>query len=68
MDFRSHAAYLGAAEELYSVSSRPVEAERMVWANVAFRRILNRSVLGIVAVELFRNKKEPLRELNISTF
>lgn len=53
MDFRSHAAYLGAAEELYSVSSRPVEAERMVWANVAFRRILNRSVLGIVAVELF---------------
>ena len=53
MDFRSHAVYLGAAEELYSVSSRPIEAERMVWANVAFRRVLNRSVLGIVAAELF---------------
>lgn len=52
-DFRGHAAYLGAAEELYSVSSRPVEAERMAWANVAFRRVLNRSVLGIVAAEVF---------------
>ena len=53
LDFRSHAVYLGAAEELYSLSSCPVEAERMVWANVAFRRVLSRSVLGIVAVELF---------------
>ena len=52
-DSRGHAVYLGAAEELYSVSSRPVEAERMVWANIAFRRILNRSVLGIVAAEVF---------------
>ena len=50
---RSHAAYLGGAEELYSIASRPIEAERMAWANVAFRRVLNRSVLGIVAAELF---------------
>ncbi|WP_158612333.1 patatin-like phospholipase family protein [Fretibacterium sp. OH1220_COT-178] len=53
LDFRSHAAYLGAAEELYSVSTRPVEAERMAWVNVAFRRVLKRSVLGIVAAEVF---------------
>ena len=48
-----HAAYLGAAEELYSVAARPIEAERMAWVNVAFRRILKRSMLGIVAAEVF---------------
>ena len=53
LDFRGHAVYLGAAEELYSISSRPVEAERMAWASVAFRRVLSRSVLGLVAAELF---------------
>jgi NTE family protein len=53
MDVSSHAAYLGAAEELYSIAARPVEAERMVWANIAFRRILKRSVWGIVAAEVF---------------
>ena len=53
MDTRAHAVYLGAAEELYSVASKPIEAERMVWANIAFRRVLKRSVLGIVAAEIF---------------
>jgi NTE family protein len=48
-----HAAYLGAAEELYSVADRPIEAERMAWVNIAFRRILKRSVWGIVAAEVF---------------
>ena len=53
LDRQGHAAYLGAAEELYSISSRPVEAERMAWVNVAFRRVLKRTILGIVATELF---------------
>lgn len=53
LDTAGHAAYLGAAEELYSVAARPIEAERMVWANIAFRRILKRSILGIVAAEVF---------------
>ncbi|NLL37766.1 MAG: patatin-like phospholipase family protein [Fretibacterium sp.] len=53
MDSLGHAVYLGAAEELYSMAESPVEAERMIWANVAFRRILQRSVLGIVAAEVF---------------
>jgi len=50
---RGHAVALGAAEELYSVSNRSIEAERMVWANIAFRHILKRSVWGIVAAEAF---------------
>lgn len=50
---QGHAAYLGAAEELYSISGKPIEAERMVWANIAFRRVLKRSVFGIVATEVF---------------
>jgi len=53
MSTGGHAAYLGAAEELYSISSRPIEAERMAWANIAFRRILKRSVWGIIAAEFF---------------
>jgi len=48
-----HAAFLGAAEELYSISSRPIEAERMAWANIAFRRIINRNIWGVVAAEFF---------------
>ena len=53
LDRPGHAAYLGAAEELYTASSHPVEAERMAWANLAFRHVLSRSVLGIVATEVF---------------
>jgi NTE family protein len=53
LERRGNAAYLGAAEELYSVADRPIEAERMAWANIAFRRILKRSALGIVAAEIF---------------
>ena len=48
-----HAAFLGAAEELYSISRHPIEAERMAWANIAFRRIISRSIWGIVAAEFF---------------
>ncbi len=53
MNKRSHAVYLGAAEELYSVASAPIEAERMFWANLAFRKILNRTAVGVLAGELF---------------
>ena len=53
MNRRSHAVYLGAAEELYSVASNPIEAERMFWANLAFRKILNRTAVGVLAGELF---------------
>ena len=53
MNRRSHAVYLGAAEELYSVASNPIEAERMFWANVAVRKILSRSAMGVVAGEIF---------------
>lgn len=50
---RSHAAYLGAAEELYSVARDPIEAERMVWTNIAVRQILSRSAMGVIAGEVF---------------
>ena len=53
MNKRSHAVYLGAAEELYSVARNPIEAERMGWGNIAFRRILSRSALGVIAGEIF---------------
>jgi NTE family protein len=53
LDTEGHGVYLGAAEELYSIAAHPIEAERMVWANIAFRRILKRSVWGIVAAEIF---------------
>jgi NTE family protein len=53
MSAPGHAAYLGAAEELYSIAARPIEAERMAWANIAFRRIISRSIWGIVAAEFF---------------
>ena len=53
MNKRSHAVYLGAAEELYSVAASPIEAERMFWANLAFRKIINRTAMGVIAGELF---------------
>ena len=53
MNRRSHAVYLGAAEELYSVARNPIEAERMFWTNLAFRRIINRTAMGVIAGELF---------------
>ncbi|MBQ6973058.1 MAG: patatin-like phospholipase family protein [Synergistaceae bacterium] len=53
MNKRSHAVYLGAAEELYSVASNPIEAERMFWANLAVRKILNRTAMGVLAGEIF---------------
>lgn len=53
MNKRGHAVYLGAAEELYSIASNPIEAERMFWANLAVRRILNRTAMGVIAGEVF---------------
>ena len=53
MNRRSHAVYLGAAEELYSLAAHPIEAERMGWANIAFRRILSRNAMGVIAGEVF---------------
>ena len=53
MNRRSHAVYLGAAEELYSVASMPIEAERMFWSNIAIRKIITRSAMGVIAGELF---------------
>ena len=53
MNRRSHAVYLGAAEELYSVARNPIEAERMFWTNMAVRKILSRSAMGVVAGEVF---------------
>ena len=50
---RAHAAYLGAAEELYSVAKYPIEAERMVWTNLAVRKIIKRTAMGVVAGEVF---------------
>lgn len=53
MNRRSHAVYLGAAEELYSVAANPIEAERMFWANLAVRKIINRTAVGVLAGEIF---------------
>ena len=53
MNRRSHAVYLGAAEELYSLAKNPIEAERMFWTNLAFRRIITRTAMGVIAAELF---------------
>ena len=53
MNKRSHAVYLGAAEELYSVARNPIEAERMFWTNVAVRKIINRTAMGVIAGEVF---------------
>ena len=50
---RSHAVYLGAAEELYSVARDPIEAERMFWSNLAVRKILKRTAMGVIAGEVF---------------
>jgi len=53
MKREGRAVYLGAAEELYSYSGRPIEAERMAWWNVAFRRILMKSWWGALNTEFF---------------
>jgi len=53
MKREGRAVYLGAAEELYSYSGNPIEAERMAWWNVAFRRILMKSWWGALNTEFF---------------
>ena len=53
MNKRAHSVFLGGAEELYTLSDNPIEAERMAWTNLAFRRIFNRNAMGIIAGEIF---------------
>lgn len=53
MNRRSHAVYLGAAEELYSLAKNPIEAERMFWTNLAVRKIISRTAMGVIAGEIF---------------
>lgn len=53
MKREGRAVYLGASEELYSYSGNPIEAERMAWWNVAFRRILMKSWWGALNTEFF---------------
>ncbi len=49
----NRAVYLGAAEELYSYSGNPIQGERMLWWNAAFRRSLMRSWWGSLNTEIF---------------
>ncbi|MCL2767624.1 MAG: hypothetical protein FWE49_02725, partial [Synergistaceae bacterium] len=35
------------------VAANPIEAERIAWANIAFRRVISRSVLGTITGEIF---------------
>jgi NTE family protein len=53
LDKVGHAVYLGAAEELYSAAARPIEAERMAWANIAFRRVISKGIFGSITGEVF---------------
>lgn len=53
VDQEGQAVYLGAAEELYSYSGNPIEAERMAWWNVAFRRVMLKSWWGALNTEVF---------------
>jgi len=53
MNREGRAVYLGASEELYSYSGNPIEAERMAWWNIAFRRILTKSWWGALNTEFF---------------
>ncbi|MCL1875672.1 MAG: patatin-like phospholipase family protein [Synergistaceae bacterium] len=53
LDRIGHAVYLGAAEELYSMAAMPIEAERMAWANIAFRRVISKSIFGSITGEVF---------------
>ncbi|MDI9369644.1 MAG: patatin-like phospholipase family protein [Synergistaceae bacterium] len=53
VNHEGHAVYLGAAEELYSYSGNPIEAERMAWWNVAFRRVMMKSWWGALNTEIF---------------
>jgi len=53
IDAVGHAVYLGAAQELYSTAANPIEAERMAWANIAFRRVISRGVFGTITGEVF---------------
>ena len=38
---------------MYSLARYPIEAERMGWANIAIRKILSRTAMGVIAGEVF---------------
>ncbi len=47
------AAYLGAREELYSLSERPIAAERFAWWRVKLRHPLEQTMFGPLVAEIF---------------
>lgn len=53
MKREEHAVYLGAAEELYSIAGNPISGRRAAWANIAFRRVLGKSIFGTISGEIF---------------
>lgn len=48
-----HAAYLGDAEELYSLGDHPLRGERAAWVRVGRRQSLTQSFLGALDTEIF---------------
>lgn len=48
-----HGVFLGGAEELYSYANRPIQGERMFWANLAFRMMVMKSWWGSLYMEGF---------------
>jgi hypothetical protein len=48
-----HAAYLGDAEELYSLGSHPLQGESAAWVRVGRKQTLTRSFLGSLDTEIF---------------
>ncbi len=50
---RLFAAYLGAREELYTLSDHPIEAERFFWWRAKIRYPLMDTMLGSVIAEIF---------------
>ena len=47
------AAWLGGSDDLLGYGDRPVLAERVAWARLVFRRVLERSWWGSMNVDLF---------------
>lgn len=47
------AAYLGARDELYSLSSRPIAGDRFVWGRLAWIHDIRETFLGNTALEIF---------------
>lgn len=48
-----HAAYLGDAEELYSLGNHPLRGDRAGWVRIGRRQTLSKSFLGSLDTEIF---------------